>query len=75
MFPYNVEVIHRPGKSIVAADYFSRNYIDTGNKEHERGVTEMIHTVNVTDDILEKIGKATQNDERLCLIRKYCLEG
>ncbi|KAI8114701.1 hypothetical protein CVS40_12951 [Lucilia cuprina] len=75
MFPYNVEVIHRPGKSIVAADYFSRNYIDTGNMEHERGVTEMIHTVNVTDDTLEKIGKATQNDERLCLIRKYCLEG
>ena len=36
MYPYNVEVIYKPGKSIVAADYFSRNFIYNGNWEHEK---------------------------------------
>lgn len=57
------------------SDYLSRHFIDTGNTEEDDTFTEVVHTINVSDEKLKVFQKETKEDDVLRCIVEFCRNG
>lgn len=77
---FNVRAVHVPGKQLIVADTLSRNPITCQGESDTEGdvkvfIQAVLSTRPVTDDKLNAIRIATQQDADLQLVSKYIHEG
>lgn len=72
---YDANVEYLPGKYMHIADYLSRNYIDTGNTEEDQSFSELVLSINVSDERIEQFKIETSQDPTLKIIVDYCKNG
>jgi transposase InsO family protein len=75
--PYDIQVIHRPGKTIPVADTLSRNFLDDTCPGLIDGLNLRIHSVSysMSDRRLEEVKMATENDADMCILKKVIRDG
>lgn len=73
---YKLNLSYLPGKYMYLADWLSRSFDKKSTSVEEiKGLGEMIHSINVSEDRKNLIQKETQNDKILSNIIKYCNDG
>ncbi|XP_072398160.1 uncharacterized protein [Diabrotica undecimpunctata] len=75
MLKYDFEVQYLPGKHMYIADILSRSFIKTPVKD-DKEMREIVHSVKfdllVSVERIEEIRAATNNDQILSQIKKFC---
>ena len=69
------ELVYTPGKNMLIADAISRACSTAENIETDIELNQVIHTVNVSDKIIEKIKYETNKDEILQELISLCING
>ena len=72
---YNLKVEYVPGKYLHIADYLSRNFIETGNEQEDRVISESVLSLSISNKREEQFKTETESDENFKTILKYCHEG
>lgn len=73
---YRLTFTYLPGKFLYLADWLSRSFSKKIEKEDEiKGLCEMVHTINVSDERKSLFQENTEKDEVLKVIMDYCLNG
>ncbi|XP_030745261.1 uncharacterized protein K02A2.6-like [Sitophilus oryzae] len=75
LLKYDIDVQYLPGKDMLIADLLSRNYIKDDIGSDNTFLTEIVHSVNVTDDKLKVFQSETSKDFELKLLKEICLKG
>lgn len=72
---FDIMLQYAPGKTIQLADYLSRYMIKSDVNEEDKSLTEAILSINVSDERKSELKRATEEDETLRKIKKYCKVG
>ena len=76
---YNIQVKHLPGKQIPVADTLSRKFLPdtdpTLSQSLECHVNVVMSSLPVSDQKLQEIRNASENDTQLCRLRQTILDG
>lgn len=75
LYNYKLKVEYSPGKFLFLADFLSRNFLETGNKEEDTTFTETVLSVNMSDEKRELFKRETGNDPVLKDILFYNKNG
>lgn len=73
---YNLKLTYLPGKYMYIADFLSRNFNTKNiNKHGIEGLSESIHTINVSDEKKKMFQNETENDIVLQKIKQFIKNG
>lgn len=71
---YNIQLEYVPGKYMYLSDYLSRHYLETRNEE-DKSLSEVIHSINVSDEKIELFKNETKKDSVLKCLIECCIKG
>lgn len=72
---YDIKVIFVPGNKMIIADAISRASSRAKVEETDESLNNVVHSVNVSNEIIEQIKQCTLIDPILCKIKNFCLNG
>jgi transposase InsO family protein len=70
--PYDVTIKYKPGQQLIFADYLSRVFPTKGEEIY---LENTIHTIQISQNQLDKVKTATSNDEELSALREQIIAG
>lgn len=76
LYRYNLQLDYKPGKKIPVADYLSRfTNQKVADSYQEKSLSQMVHSVELTDNLKAEYIQETNNDQELSIIKKYYQDG
>lgn len=72
---YDIDLEYVPGKYMNLSDYLSRHFLGTGNKEEDTEFSEVVHSLNVSDEKIKIFQKETRTGLEWILKLRVLLVG